>query len=95
MPYRNKEVKLKYERDLHAQRRAEYMANKSCPYCNATEDLVLHHLFPKDPVLKKSNSNNHIWGWKESRRIKELLKCVVVCKSCHDKIHAERRNGGK
>lgn len=67
----------------------EYIANKFCPFCgeNNPDKLVLHHLFPKEPILKRKDENSAIWEWNKSRRIKELLKCLVVCNSCHPKIH--------
>lgn len=102
MPFKDSEVKReyyrvydkKYMRPLRKQQRDEYMANKSCPYCEEDDSskLVIHHLFIKDPVLK--NGNQQIWCWKESRRIIELLKCLVLCESCHNRIHTELKKGG-
>lgn len=87
----NKKKIWERKKTLYKQRRDEYMTNKSCPYCGATEDLVLHHLFPKDSILEGRRGNYNIWSWSESWRIKELLKCLVVCRACHVKIHAKHR----
>lgn len=73
------------QRKAYAKRRVDYMKGKSCLYCGTTENLVLHHMLLKDPILK--NGNHQIWTWKESRRIEELLKCIVLCASCHTGLH--------
>lgn len=92
----NQEYYQKHLKSLYAQRRAEFMIGKSCLYCKSIKDLVLHHIDPniKDPGLE--SRSNHIWKWEESRRNKELKKCVVICKSCHSKLHAKdkRKLGG-
>lgn len=77
-----------------AQRRAKYMEGKSCPHCGTTENLALHHLDPnlKNPLLE-NGGGTLMWRWSEERRNKELKKCIVVCRSCHAKIHNLGKGG--
>lgn len=85
-----------YNKKVCTQRRVEYMADKFCPHCGTTENLVLHHINPnsRDPALKNRSDNNQIWKWCDERRIKELQKCIVVCRSCHRKIHIRIQKNG-
>lgn len=84
----NKEWINRQRKERRQRRRTEYITNKSCPYCGESNlnKLLLHHLFQKDSTLE-GRGNSDIWIWEKSRRIFELLKCLVVCRSCHRKIH--------
>jgi hypothetical protein len=62
-----------------AKRRAAWFSiNSPCSKCGSDVDLQLHH---KDRTKKVSHK---IWSWTEKRRLKELAKCVVLCRRCHN-----------
>lgn len=81
MPYKDIEQRRAYAREWVANRRAEFMADKSCVDCGSTEKLELDHV---DPSLKVSHS---IWSWSSDRRAAEIAKCVVRCFRCHKNKH--------
>lgn len=86
MPYKDKEKQKAYARCWMRKRRQEYFnTHGSCVECGAWEKLCLHH---KDPDSKISHC---IWSWSAERREKELAKCVVMCKKCHNMLHAKER----
>lgn len=64
-----------------ASRREVFYRNKLCARCGSDRELVLHH---RDPALKE---NHRIWSWAKERRINEIMKCDVICKSCHKDAH--------
>jgi hypothetical protein len=78
-----------YQRQWMADRRTAWFANKSCGKCGSTHELHIHH---RDPAEKVSN---RVWSWSEPRRLAELAKCEVLCRSCHEEHHAAqlRRHG--
>jgi 5-methylcytosine-specific restriction endonuclease McrA len=69
--------KRKCQLDLINRRRKDYLQDKSCVVCGATKRLEIDHIDPK------TKTSHRIWSWKDSRRIKELKKCQVLCKQCH------------
>lgn len=77
MPYADVEAKRAYQRQWLAKRRAEWLADKSCAVCGATEDLEVDHI---DPSLKVSHN---LWSWSAARREAELAKCQVLCGDHH------------
>lgn len=72
-----KEYLRNYQRTWLKNRRLQFFKGKSCLWCKSTISLELDHINPKE---KKSHS---IWSWKESRRLEEIAKCQILCKSCH------------
>ena len=85
MPIKDKELRKAYSREWVAKRRKDFFSEKKCEWCGASENLVIHHV---DPKQKESHS---IWSWKKERRDTELAKCVVICEACHIKHHSEER----
>lgn len=85
MPYHAREVQRAYQREWMRRRRAEYLADKRCSFCNAASNLETHHF---DPAIKVSHA---IWSWTAARREAELAKCIVVCHDCHVERHREER----
>lgn len=78
-----------YQRDRRRARRAEFFADKACVDCGSTSELELDHV---DPNTK---AGHDVWLWSEARRIEEIAKCVVRCRTCHQERHAsERRRHG-
>lgn len=73
----------KYQREWVAKRRHSFFKDKKCALCESTEKLVLHHINPKE------KESHNIWSWSEERRLKEIVKCIVWCESCHIEYHAK------
>jgi hypothetical protein len=85
VPYRNVEDKRACQRRVVAERRAAFFAGKCCEWCGSTDELQLHH---RDRSAKTSHK---IWSWSERRRAAEIAKCIVLCRACHERSHAETR----
>jgi hypothetical protein len=83
MPYTDKKKQLEYQRKWMAERRKSFFINKKCEKCDSTINLELHHVDPNE------KENHRIWSWSEERRLKELEKCVVWCRDCHEKYHSK------
>lgn len=83
MPYKDLAAQRAYQRDWMRRRRAMYMHDKRCGFCNADENLELHHL---DPSQKE---HHNIWSWSSERRKAEIAKCIVLCRDCHQRWHQE------
>lgn len=79
------EAKREYQRQWIADRRAAFFNGKTCSWCPSTERLELHHL---DTSRKEAHA---IWSWSEARRLAEIAKCIVLCRPCHERAHAEAR----
>lgn len=71
------EKRREYERELYRQRREEYLSDKSCVMCTATDNLQVDHIDPTQKVTHR------IWLWGAERRAAELAKCQVLCQPCH------------
>lgn len=77
MPYKDKNLQRKFNREWCAKRRSEFFNDKSCIKCGSLEKLELDHIDPK------TKTTNRIWSWSLERRKKEISKCQVLCNSCH------------
>lgn len=51
----------------------------SCTLCGSKESLEIDHINRKE----KSFDASRAWFLSESRRLLELAKCQVLCRSCH------------
>lgn len=83
MSYKNPEAQRAYQRAWRLKRRQDWVdANGPCVWCSSDEELQADH---KDRPSKEHSLNN-IWSLALSnpRRIKELAKCQVLCRPCHD-----------
>lgn len=85
MPYKDPDRQREYARRWVARRRSTFFFEKECEWCHAREDLELHH---RDPNKKE---NNAIWSWGDKRRFAEIAKCIILCRSCHQKAHSQAR----
>lgn len=85
MPNKDINKRKQYAREWVRKRRNEFFSNKKCLTCGVKENLVLHHL------NKDTKEGHNIWSWSEKRRVAEIKKCIVLCDSCHRKIHDEER----
>lgn len=76
-----------------AQRRAIFrwwLSRFYCACCGAREDLCLHHI---DPATKICGCGNTTFMANFQRWVREVEKCVVLCRGCHTALHAAlRRN---
>jgi hypothetical protein len=77
MPYKDKAAQADYQTRWLAERRDSFFADKVCVACGSRDELELHH---KDPTKKVSH---RIWSWSKERRQRELKKCEVRCRVCH------------
>ena len=65
--------------------------NKSfCAFCSSKDNLEFHH---KDPKSKVNSVHRFMRNGSKSKMIKEIKKCIIVCRNCHIKIHQGRING--
>lgn len=86
---RKKRHEINKERDNERARQQwkefidKWFKDKSCSLCGKSEDLVFHHIDPAtkdtDVTRLKRKSDEIIQ--------KEIEKCVVLCRSCHMKVH--------
>lgn len=74
--YRKQYLKT-YQKEWMRNRRREFFSGKYCVQCKSTEKLELDHINPEE------KEHHSIWSWSEERRLKELAKCQVLCKTCH------------
>lgn len=74
------EEKRKQYLQLRKDRRDSWFReNGPCKNCGSWEKLELHHIVPEE------KESHNIWSWRDERRLKELEKCVALCKECHKK----------
>jgi 5-methylcytosine-specific restriction endonuclease McrA len=78
MGYIDVEKKREYQRTWIANRKSEYLKDKSCVECQSHDDLEIDHIDPKQKI------SHRIWSWTETRRLEELKKCQILCKTCHN-----------
>ncbi len=82
MPIRDIEQRRAYQREWMRRRRAAWFEGKSCLTCGETDRLELHH------EVMAEKENHSVWSWSQKRRDAEIAKCVVLCRPCHDRVHA-------
>lgn len=63
----------------------QWKTRHGCKFCDETfaPCLELHHLDPKKKDMNVSDLMSYSW----TRVMKESAKCIVVCSTCHTKIH--------
>lgn len=81
MPYKDKSAHRAYQNAWKKRRRQEWLDENGPCACGSVVDLEIHH---KDPAQKVEH---RVWSWREGRRLKELAKCIVKCKKCHQGEH--------
>jgi len=66
----------------------EIKSRSKCSLCPEADPACLdfHHVQDKD----KQIADGIRCGWKWSRVVKEMEKCVILCANCHRKLHAGR-----
>ena len=59
-----------------------------CTICGYNEDPHNIHFHHTNPSTKTKGIKNAVrYGWSKERIDEEVAKCIVVCASCHQKIH--------
>lgn len=79
MGYLNKEEQRLYQKEWVKNRRKKFLRNCKCIKCGTEKFLQVDHIDPKKKV------DHRIWSWREERITKELSKCQILCRSCHQK----------
>lgn len=82
----SKSRRNKTRRRLKLRALIEYIKNSvPCQDCGTFVNLTFHHLDKKqkfkdiNEILRDNNSFNLL--------IKEIQKCTMLCRDCHDKVH--------
>jgi len=80
MPYKDKKKQREYQRVWKDARRKKWLAeNGPCVKCGSWRELEVDHIDPKTKTMHR------LWTYSEARRIAELAKCQILCRSCHKK----------
>jgi group II intron reverse transcriptase/maturase len=61
----------------------------ACELCGSNENCEVHHVRKLADLKRRYQGKKHLPGWAETMIAMER-KTLVVCKSCHHKIHAGR-----
>lgn len=79
----NNEQKLVYQREWCRKRRQSWvkLLGGKCVDCGKHNKLEFDHV---DRKLKKFSIGKML-SWSEARVLKELKKCVLRCRKCHEK----------
>ncbi|HYK09065.1 MAG TPA: hypothetical protein VEW42_06230 [Candidatus Eisenbacteria bacterium] len=87
--------KLKNERrTLLANWLREYKSSLSCQKCyeNHPACLDFHHIDAK--TKDGTVANMVVEGYSKANILKEIKKCVILCRNCHAKEHYQLNNAG-
>jgi hypothetical protein len=88
--------KLKEKRKCQKERAKEliynYLRNHPCSKCgeNKIENLTFHHIDPTTKIATVSSLARSSRSLAKVRR--EIKKCNVLCRACHDKQHGIKPN---
>lgn len=67
-------------KNLRKKRREEWIKqNGPCKACGTWENLQIDHINP----LEKKYNPGYLWNRNKEFREAELVKCQVLCRSCH------------
>lgn len=93
VPYTDRCRQLDHQNRWLKRRRENWICHKGpCSMCGSSDNLEVDHI---DPLTKISH---RIWSWSEERRLQELKKCQVLCRSCHlekTKLFLNLKNRGE
>jgi hypothetical protein len=80
MSYKDLSKQREYLRVRRAKRRADAIEKRGgkCIKCSSTERLEFHHR------SRETKTDHRVWTWKKERQDKELDKCDLLCKKCHN-----------
>lgn len=77
MGYTGKQ-KREYQLKWLLKRRSDWFENNGPCKCGSWKNLELHHLNQEEKVTHR------VWSWCQEKRLKELAKCIILCKNCHN-----------
>ena len=77
MPCKDRFKRNEYSKKWIRKRRTMFFENKYCVKCGSVKNLELDHV---DPTKKTSHK---IWSWSKERFNSEIVKCQILCESCH------------
>ena len=86
MGFKDPKKQREYQRLWRAKRKDDFFSDKCCKHCGTQLHLELHHRISNQKI------SHNIWSWSEIRRRIELLKCDVLCRSCHLEETLKQRN---
>jgi len=92
---KNKEIYRKYQKQKREIRKQELVNLRGgkcskCGYNSCIACLDFHHRNPDEKEFEISNSGLLLkWG----RLVKEVEKCDVLCKNCHNEYHFLEKRG--
>ena len=90
-----REQRNEYMRKRYHRKRKEWIDSQGgkCKTCGSVEKLEIDHIDPETKEL----SVGQLWSLAESKRLPELLKCQVLCYTCHKlktRVSVEVQHGG-
>ena len=78
MPYSDPVKQRQFQVEWIKRRREAWLQeNGPCSRCGFWGELEIDHIDPED------KSDHRVWSWTEARRVRELMKCQVLCRFCH------------
>ena len=77
--------------ERRAQRKAEWLAGRTCANCGTEDSLVATWINPPGPFA----STGTLWSYSEERRTELLEKCHTMCVSCLRSMRSGRKKGKK
>lgn len=93
MPYKDRERQRAFQHAHCREKRLQALIGRHCERCGTTDELEFHHRDPEEKI------SHRIWSWSWERIAKELEKCEILCKPCHQaetsawrRAQAEARN---
>ena len=104
MAKRRKEINREQEKErIRNYQRRRYKKNRNetlaklggqCVRCGNKDRLEVDHIDPtkKDHTLKEGGN---LFLWSEERRVRELVKCQLLCKPCHGRKMRLERTGSE
>lgn len=84
--YEEKSGKERYQRGREIVERLKINGCAICGYSECVASLDFHHVNPAD---KNFYINTAAMNRRTDKIVKELNKCILLCKNCHAKIHYE------
>jgi len=102
MPSKNRALQKKKARERNRKWVSPLKTNTGCQKCGFKHDNPIvfdfHHVDPTDKYRTKTGNVVHLsdmMHYSFDAVMKEVIKCIVVCKCCHALIEDETIKGGK
>lgn len=78
----------KRSRSLRQLKKREFVLSikqQGCANCGTMDDLTFHHIKDKQAEISDMLSRR---GCSLSKLEEEIKKCIILCRHCHNKVHA-------